>query len=242
MSLIRLENICKSFAGAEVLEGVDIRIEAGEHIGLIGRNGTGKSTLFRLITGEIEPDKGNIERMKRARFASLAQLHDVPDDATIFDIVMGAFHELIEMEHELGRLELRMEQGDNEALDAYSHLQEEFTTRGGYEFRTRVKVVLHGLGFRVEDFELVFQALSGGQRTRLMLALVLLEEADLLLLDEPENHLDLEAREWLEAYLRDCPQAVMIVSHDRQMLNAVVHRSKPTITVNRSISAKNRPG
>lgn len=224
MSIVRIENIRKYFAGTPVLEGVDFRVEEGEHLGLIGRNGTGKSTLFRLITGEILPDSGVIERMKRARMACLAQLPKVMDGATIFDIVLHSFQELLQQERALAELEERMAAGDEGALAEYSVLQEQFTARGGYEFRGNIKRVLQGLGFHPDEFNMPFHALSGGQRTRLMLALVLLQDADLLLLDEPENHLDLEAREWLEDYLRQCRAAVVIISHDRQMLNAVATR------------------
>ena len=224
MSLVRLENVSKSFAGVEVLSAVSLRVEEGERIGLIGRNGTGKSTIFRLITGEIEPDKGIVDRMKKARIACLAQLPKVDEGATIFDIVLHSFQDLLDQEHELTHLEERMARGDQAAVAAYSTLQEQFSLRGGYEFRARIKRILQGLGFHPDDFNLPFHALSGGQRTRLMLALVLLEDADLLLLDEPENHLDLEAREWLESYLKECPKAVVIISHDRQMLNAVATR------------------
>ncbi len=224
MSIVRLENVSKYFAGAAVLEGVDFRVEEGEHIGLIGRNGTGKSTVFRLITGEIQADGGVIERMKRARIACLAQLPQVAAGATIFDIVLHSFQDLLEQERALAALEDRMAAGDAAALVEYGPLQEQFAARGGYEFRGNIKRVLQGLGFHPEEFNLPFHALSGGQRTRLMLALVLLQDADLLLLDEPENHLDLEAREWLEEYLRQCRAAVVIISHDRQMLNAVATR------------------
>ncbi len=224
MSFVRFENITKAFAGDPVLEDINFRVEEGEHIGLIGRNGTGKSTIFRLITGEIAPDKGVIERMKKARIACLAQLPHVDPKATIFDVVLHSFRDLLDQEHELTALEEQMAAGDLSVLDNYSHLQEQFTLRGGYEFRTNIKRVLQGLGFNPDEFDLPFAALSGGQRTRLMLALVLLQDADLLLLDEPENHLDLEAREWLEEYLRSCRAAVVIISHDRRMLNAVVTR------------------
>lgn len=224
MSLVRLENVSKSFSGTMVLEGVDFRVEEGEHIGLIGRNGSGKSTVFRLISGEVLPDGGVIERMKRARIACLAQLHRVSEDATVFDVVLHSFQALLEQERELLDLEERMAGGDDSVLEEYSHLHDQFVLRRGYEFRTDIKRVLQGLGFHPDEFDLRFGALSGGQRTRLMLALVLLEDADLLLLDEPENHLDLEAREWLESYLNGCRKAVVIVSHDRQMLASVPSR------------------
>jgi ATP-binding cassette subfamily F protein 3 len=224
MSLIRLENVTKSFAGEPVLDEVSLRIEERERIGLIGRNGTGKSTIFRIITGEMEPDSGVIERMRRMRFACLAQLPQVPEDTPIEAIVMDSFSELIEQEKTLSRLEHQMGDGDESVLAEYSDLQHEFSIRGGYTFRTRVRQVLQGLGFRLDEFALPYSSLSGGQRTRLRLALVLLQDADLLLLDEPENHLDMEAREWLEAYIRNCREAVMIISHDRRMLNSVTER------------------
>ncbi len=224
MSLVRLEKISKSFGSKPILADIDFRVEEGEKVGLIGRNGTGKSTVFRLIMNEMEAEKGVIERMRRARIACLSQMPQIAPDDTIFDAVMHAFSDLIETEHELGRLEEALGNGDNSVFDRYSVLQDEFSARGGYDFRQRAKRVLHGLGFTVHDFELKISALSGGQRTRLMLALVLLEEADLLLLDEPENHLDIEAREWLESYLTSSPHAFVIISHDRAMLNAVVQR------------------
>lgn len=224
MSLVRFDKISKSFAGRPVLDSVDLRVETGERIGLIGRNGTGKSTILRLITGELLPDGGSIDRMKKARFAQLAQIHRVSDKASIHEIVLSVFEDLLALERDLSVLEARMSAGEEEAIPLYAEVQEAFTHRGGYEFRTKIKQVLQGLGFRPEEFELPFDALSGGQRTRLMLSLVLLEEADLLLLDEPENHLDLEAREWLESYLCGCQPSVLLISHDRRMLNAVATR------------------
>ncbi len=224
MSLVRLENITKTYAGREVLDSIDFRVEEGEHVGLIGRNGTGKSTIFRLITGDIDPDKGIVDRMKRMRVSCLSQLHKVDESMTIYDIVLESFEEILALEQELGVLEVRMSEGCEDALHEYSEKQESFSIRGGYDFRVRIKQVLQGLGFAESEFSMPFMNLSGGQRTRLMLALVLLEEGDLLLLDEPENHLDLEAREWLESYLKSCPKSVVIISHDRQMLNNVVDR------------------
>ncbi|MDP2325363.1 MAG: ABC-F family ATP-binding cassette domain-containing protein, partial [Gammaproteobacteria bacterium] len=186
--------------------------------------GTGKSTIFRLITGEIEPERGTIDRMKRGRVSCLSQLHRVDESKTIQDIILESFRELIDLEAELKDLEHKIADGCEKALDAYSEKLEYFTIHGGYDFRVRIRQVLTGLGFAETEFDLPFAALSGGQRTRIMLALVLLQDADLLLLDEPENHLDLEAREWLETYLHDCPKSVVIISHDRQMLNHVVDR------------------
>jgi len=224
MSLVRLENVTKSLGGQAVLDGVSFRVEEGEKIGLIGRNGTGKTTVFRLVTGEMEADGGVIERMRRARVACLSQMPDLAADATIFDVVMHSFAELLQMEGELRRMEEGLAGDDEALLERYGHLQEDFERRGGYGFRAQAKRVLHGLGFAADEFDLPVRALSGGQRTRLMLALVLLRDADLLLLDEPENHLDIEAREWLETFIQNSPKAVVMISHDRRMLNHVVNR------------------
>ena len=224
MSLVRLDNVSKSLGGNAVLDAVSFRVEEGEKIGLIGRNGTGKTTVFRLIAGALESDTGVVERMRRARIAHLAQVPDLGPHDTIFDVVMASFADLLEVEKELTGLEERLGDAAPSLLERYGRLQEDFRARGGYEFRTTVKRVLHGLGFEADDFNLHVQALSGGQRTRLMLALVLLEDADLLLLDEPENHLDLEAHEWLESFLRESAKAVVVISHDRRLLNGVVDR------------------
>ncbi|MFP6584114.1 MAG: ABC-F family ATP-binding cassette domain-containing protein [Candidatus Hydrogenedentota bacterium] len=207
-----------------VLDAIDLRIENGEKVGLIGRNGTGKSTIFRLMTGEIEADSGRIERMKRLRTACLAQLPEVEQDKTLHDIVLSHYQEFLDQEKRLESLEVRIGEGDESVLDEYGTLQEHFSVAGGYDFRSRIKRVLCGLGFLETEFSLPFHVLSGGQRTRLMLALVLLADADLLLLDEPENHLDLQAREWLESFLKDWTRALVIISHDRQMLNVVASR------------------
>lgn len=224
MSLVRLENVEIAFAGKPVLTGADLRVEAGEKVGLIGRNGSGKSTLFRIVTGEIKPDKGVVERMRKLRMACLAQIPDIDDDTTIHDAALGRFEGLIELERRLRDLEHRMAEGDHDVMEEYSALQTEFELKDGYTYENSVRRVLFGLGFREDDLELPFSALSGGQRTRLMLALVLLEESDLLLLDEPENHLDVEAREWLEGFLKDWDKALVIISHDRYVLNAVANR------------------
>ena len=225
MSLVRLDNIVKHFHGEAVLDGVDLRVEESEKIGLIGRNGCGKSTLFKIITGELTPDGGTVDRMRRGRIAALAQIPQVEPGKSIHDIVMHHFRAYTDLEERLESLEHRIADGDESALEDYGHAQDAFAAAGGYEFRTRVKRILGGLGFREDEYDLPFEALSGGQRTRLMLALVLLEDADLLMLDEPENHLDLQAREWLEGFLQSWPKALVVISHDRRVLNEVTQRT-----------------
>lgn len=224
MSLVRLENISKRFSGELLLDSVNLRIEEGERIAMIGRNGTGKTTLFRLITGETEPDGGTVERMRRARIVYLSQIPEAPPEATVHDIALTPFSDLLAQEHALEQLEHRLASGDEDALVHYGEEQHAFALRGGYEFRTRVRQILCGLGFAPSQFDLPFKALSGGWRARLMLSLALLRDADLMLLDEPENHLDMEAREWLEEHLRARPEAIVLISHDRRMVNELAHR------------------
>ena len=224
MSLVRFENVSKSFSGEPLFAEVNLRIEEGERIALIGRNGTGKSTLFRLIVGETEPDGGTVERMRRARIVYLAQIPDAPPETTVEEIALTPFADLLRMETELHRLERCMAEGEAAAVTAYGDYQHAFIAKGGYEFRTRVRQILGGLGFRPEDFSLPFGTLSGGWRARLMLSLTLLREADLLLLDEPENHLDMDAREWLEEHLQSRPEAMVLISHDRRMVNILAKR------------------
>ena len=224
MSLVRLENVSKLFSGEPVLSEVNLRIEEGERIALIGRNGTGKTTLFRLIVGDTEPDGGVIECMRRARIIYLEQIPQATPGTTVMEIALTPFAELLQMEEQLHALELKMADGSEAALAAYGEYQHEFTLKGGYEFRTRVRQILGGLGFSNESFDLPFEALSGGWRARLMLSLSLLQEADLLLLDEPENHLDMDAREWLEEHIQSRPEAVVLISHDRRMVNVLAKR------------------
>ncbi len=224
MSLVRLENVSKSFSGDPIFAEVNLRIEEGERIALIGRNGTGKTTLFRLIMGETEPDSGVVECMRRARIVYLTQIPEATPETTVEEIALTPFADMLNMENELRVLEMNMADGDETALAAYGEYQHEFTARGGYTFRTRVRQILGGLGFHPEDFTLPFGALSGGWRARLMLSLTLLREADLLLLDEPENHLDMDAREWLEDHLQSRSEAVVLISHDRRMVNVLARR------------------
>lgn len=224
MSLVRLENVNKNFAGEAVLRDVNMRVEEGARIALIGRNGTGKTTLFRLITGDTAPDGGVVERMRRARIVYLAQMPEAAPDATIHEIALTPFAELLKMERALRKLEGRLADGGQAALQAYGDYQQAFIREGGYEFRTRVNQILCGLGFSQEEFSLPFHALSGGWRARLMLSLALLREADLLLLDEPENHLDMDAREWLEEHLQARSEAMVLISHDRRMINTLANQ------------------
>ncbi len=224
MSLIVAHTIGKYYGGHDVFEGLSFRVEVGDRIGLVGPNGEGKSTLLRIIAGLEVPSSGTVDRVRDLRIGYLPQ--DPPDltDRTLWDMMLDAVADLRKMEADLSHLADRMAQGDEEAMRAFSALQEEFERRGGYTYEARIKSVLNGLGFRAEQYAMPANHLSGGQRTRALLARLLLEDPDLLLLDEPTNHLDLAAIEWLETWLNDFKGGLIVIAHDRYFLDKVTHR------------------
>ena len=221
---MRISNITKTFAGVPVLQDVSWQIEAGRKIGLVGANGSGKSTLLNLLSGVMSADRGAIEMARQVRLGYLTQEMAAEGDRALYDEVCEAFRPLLDVQVEMTRLETRMAQ--HQASDAdmqrYGALMEEFNARQGYAIRARVEATLSGLGFRPEALQTPVRHLSGGQKNIAALARVLLQEPDLLLLDEPSNHLDVQATEWLEGVLRDYAGAVVVVSHDRYFLDRTV--------------------
>ncbi|MFC1735004.1 ABC-F family ATP-binding cassette domain-containing protein [Candidatus Hydrogenedentota bacterium] len=227
MPLISLSNIEKRYAGEVIIGGVSLTIEPGDRVGLVGVNGSGKTTLLKLMTGEIESDAGEIHRGKGVRISHLAQHQSRSDTMTALEDVLGALSHLQDMEEGLREIEHALETDhDNEELMArYGALQEEFEMEGGYGFESRARAALTGLGFTEDEWSRPMTELSGGQKRRVSLAKVLLDDADLLLLDEPENHLDLAATEWLEEFLSACAKSFVIVAHDRRMLNRITNKT-----------------
>lgn len=227
MSLVRLEGV-ELYRGARKLFGpVELRVEPGDRIGLVGPNGAGKSTLLRLIAGMEEPDHGRVSRAQGLRCGFLPQEPPAPPAETVWSVARRGLQRLFELADRLRALEgeLAHDPPDPERLlGQYGRLRERFEREGGYEAESRVRSVLFGLGFQEADLERPAATLSGGERARLHLARLLLEESDLLILDEPTNHLDLNACEWLENYLKSHPGALLIVSHDRYLLNQTVER------------------
>ncbi|MCH8823589.1 MAG: ABC-F family ATP-binding cassette domain-containing protein [Planctomycetes bacterium] len=229
MSLVTLANIHHAFGNHIVLDGVTLSIEPGEKIGLVGRNGCGKTTLMKVIQGNLSPDSGAVQLQRSARVGYLSQDPEFQPGDTLRDAAERAFaklHELHiklkvvfdEMQHETGA-------GLDRLLKRQVTLESQIQTAGGYAIDHIIDATLHGLGFVDEQFSLPTDVLSGGQKSRLALAKLLLESPDLLLLDEPTNHLDIVGRQWLETFLADEYRgAVLLVSHDRWLLDRVVKK------------------
>src|SRR6266478_9916544 len=224
--LFRLTDVHKSYGAQEVLRGATLQINPGEHVGLVGRNGAGKTTIFRLVDDEATPDRGEVVRARGLRLGLLSQHVHFEPGSTVHESALAAFGHLQQLEHEMHELEHRMaEAGDLEkVLERYSDLQHEFEREGGFEYSAKAESILQGLGFDRETWAMETEKLSGGQTNRLGLARLLLAEPDVLLLDEPTNHLDVAAVEWLEEYLQSYGSAYVVVSHDRYFLDQAASR------------------
>ncbi len=224
MSLLSATHLAKSFGPVDIFSGISIGIPYGARIAIVGPNGVGKTTLLRILVGLDEPSAGQIARAKNLKLGYLAQEAALTGTHTLWDECLRALTDLLEQEAELVRLEHAMSDPDrvDDVLERYGRLQQAFELAGGYIYETRIRQTLTGLGFDAGDFKRPITQLSGGQRTRAMLARLLLSNPDLLVLDEPTNHLDIAAVEWLEGYLSQWEGATLIVSHDRYFLDKVV--------------------
>src|SRR5688572_28354264 len=225
--LFRLSGVQKSYGVQDVLRGATLQVNAGEHVGLVGRNGAGKSTIFRLVRGEESADRGDVVRARNVKLGLLDQHVHFEPGSTVHESALAAFGRLQQIEHEMHELEHRMaDAGDDleKVLERYSDLQHEFEHEGGFEYAARAESILQGLGFDREMWSLETEKLSGGQQNRLGLACLLLAAPDILLLDEPTNHLDVNAVEWLEEFLREYSAAFVIISHDRYFLDRSCRR------------------
>jgi ATP-binding cassette subfamily F protein 3 len=225
--LFRLSEVHKSYGVQDVLRGASLQINVGEHAGLVGRNGAGKSTIFRLVRGEETADRGEVVRARGVKLGLLDQHVHFKPGSTVHESALAAFGRLQQIEHEMHELEHRMaEAGDDleKILERYSDLQQEFEHEGGFEYAARAEAILQGLGFDREMWSMETEKLSGGQQNRLGLACLLLAAPDVLLLDEPTNHLDVNAVEWLEEFLSNYSAAFVIISHDRYFLDRCCRR------------------
>lgn len=233
MIVLSCKNISKSYGITEILKDITFSINEGDKIGIIGSNGEGKSTLFKILSKDLMQDDGEIFIDKNKSLGYLSQHLDLETSHTIYDEMLGVFKDLQSMEKKLADLEIKMnEPYDDSNADYHHKLIKDYTTyqdlyshRGGYTYKGEISRILKGLGFFEDDFDRSILTLSGGQKTRVALCKLLLLSPDILLLDEPTNHLDLEAIEWLEEYLRTYKGTILVISHDRFFLDAVTNRT-----------------
>ena len=237
--LLTVANLHKGFGVDQILTGVSFRIDRREKVALVGRNGTGKTTLLKIITGQMESDSGSVQLARGAKIGYLRQEAPVDNSHTVLEEAEQARAETLALKARLEALELRLDAGPTDAeLEEYATLHEHYMEVEGYSAERDMRTVLQRMGFSEEELDKPASQLSGGEKTRLALARLLLEQPDLLILDEPTNHLDLQATEWLEGWLRSYPGAVLIVSHDRAFLTNVGDR----VLEMRDGSVKSYPG
>lgn len=221
MSILTVSKLGKFHGPDEIFSDISVAIPAGARIALVGPNGAGKTTLLNLLADIDTPTNGNVNIAVGARLSFLPQRPELAGEHSLWQEQLKAFADLRAMESRLAALEREMADADaaDGALDAYGRLQAEFERLGGYEYETRIKIVLSGLGFTPAEYNKPLPLLSGGDKTRAALGRRLLEEPDLLILDEPTNHLDIQAVEWLEKFLSSFVGAVLAVSHDRTFID-----------------------
>ena len=229
MIILSCKDICKSYGIRDVLKDITFSINDGDKVGIIGANGEGKSTLFKIITKEISQDSGEIFIDKNKTLGYLSQNLALDSDKNIYEEALSVFEELLNIEERLSSLEIKMNEPYDESnasyhdklIKDYTTLQDIYSHKGGYVYKGEISRVLKGLGFTEDDFYKSINTLSGGQKTRVALCKLLLRKPDIILLDEPTNHLDLEAISWLEDYMKNYKGTVLVISHDRFFLDSV---------------------
>ena len=228
MTVLSFQNLAFSFGERELFRNVNFDINDKEKVGFIGSNGVGKTTILKLIRGELEPTEGAVIIGKDARLGYMEQHTCSKKGRTLYDELISVFEELINLEIEINQVNYRLEHGLGN-MEEDLRLQDELTTKfnndGGLTFRSRTRSALLGLGFTEEDFGLTTDKLSGGQRSKVALAKLLLSKSNLLLLDEPTNHLDIKSVEWLEGFLKNYNGAIFVISHDRYFLDRITDKT-----------------
>ena len=223
---IQVKNLTKFFViGENLLEGLSFEVQEGECVAILGRNGCGKTTLFRILTGEMDYDDGEVYVNPHKKLGLISQIPQFPAGYCVEDVLRSAFGEIMACKQKMEALEIKMASGATEdQLKEYDSLSNRFQSGGGYEMDVEVDKVCNGLGITSDQRSQSFDSLSGGEKTRVNLARLLLEKTDILLLDEPTNHLDLRSVEWLEGYINSFKGTVLTISHDRYFLDQVADR------------------
>ncbi|NLV91976.1 MAG: ABC-F type ribosomal protection protein [Firmicutes bacterium] len=232
MIVLNVGHVKKAFAGEVVLEDVTLVVRQREKVALVGQNGSGKSTLLKIIAGKLAADAGTIAVRKEVKVGYLPQEAQFATDNTLYDEMEMVFHDVLDTEARLRELEQEMGRPEvyncpdllSQKMREYSSLTHFFEQQEGFQIKAKINSVLLGLGFSQDQYTQRVATMSGGEKTRVLLARLLLQAPDLLLMDEPTNHLDVQAIQWLESYLKDYPGAVLIVSHDRFFLDETVSR------------------
>lgn len=224
--ILSCSNINKSFGSKTILKDVSLNIEKNEKVAIVGVNGAGKSTLFKILTGDITKDSGDISFLSNIQIGYMSQVLKLEDNRTIYSELLTVFNNIIKIEKEIEKLSNNMSNlKDKElttAMNRFSKLTEELESKDGYMYKSKIRGVIKGLGFKADEIDTPISILSGGQKTRVSMAKLLLKEPDLLLLDEPTNHLDIDSINWLEDFLKDYKGSVIIISHDRYFINKIV--------------------
>ena len=223
---ISVKDLVKSYeVGSNVLDGLSFDVNTGEHIGILGPNGCGKTTLFKILTGSLDYDEGQVSVARGKRIGLISQIPRFPDGWTTEDVLKSAHQHLYNIQERMQELEQQMEQDSSPALlNEYDRLMEQFNTMDGYQIDAIRNRVANGLEITETMRRQTFDSLSGGEKTRVNLARLILEDTDILLLDEPTNHLDMQSIEWLEDYVNHFHGTVLTISHDRYYLDVVCQR------------------
>lgn len=228
MTVLNIQNLACRFGERELFSKVNFDIQDKEKVGFIGSNGVGKTTVFKIIRGELEPAEGSAVIGKDVRIGYMEQHTCSTKGVTLYDELISVFDELIELENQIRVVNSRLENGEGnleENIKLQDELNNRFNLDGGLTYKSRVRSALIGLGFSEKDFSLTTDKLSGGQRSKIALAKLLLSKSNLLLLDEPTNHLDIKSVEWLEGFLKSYNGAVFVISHDRYFLDKITDKT-----------------